>query len=351
VTFARDLLGRGPGVATASLLIGQSLAPSTQHAYQRLWRKFGEFCRTAHREELPATPATVCAFLGRLFETEAVRGTSLRPYVAAIGAQHRRFGLPDPTTNELVVLARRGFAAADARRRTGAPPRSAAYPANAAAFCLGQALAATTGRVLRYWAAVCVGFLLSARPGSVLGLAPADVRVEPTWVTLQLRIFKYGTSGVAPRISLLIPTAGPGDPIRQLFIRLVATPRAAGHASATSPWFQRGDLADATAAGLRAVSAHPPPGARFTPRSLRSGGITAAYSVGVPMERIMRLSNHSSVAVVIRHYLDPLVPPSPAARVFFSRFVPSHPSRSLPLPAAPVSPSIGNPRPAEPASP
>jgi hypothetical protein len=37
---------------------------------------------------------------------------------------------------------------------------------------------------------------------------------------------------------------------------------------------------------------------------LRSGGITAAYAVGVPLERIMRLSNHASLAVVMRHYLD-----------------------------------------------
>jgi hypothetical protein len=78
---------------------------------------------------------------------------------------------------------------------------------------------------------------------------------------------------------------------------------------------------------------------------LRSGGITAAYAVGVPLERIMRLSNHASLAVVMRHYLDPLVPPTPAARVFFQRFVPS--SRSLPLPAAPVSLSVGNPSAAE----
>jgi hypothetical protein len=188
-------------------------------------------------------------------------------------------------------------------------------------------------------------------PGSILGQAPADVRVNPSEVALQLRIFKYGTSGVAPRVSLVIPTAGPGDPIRRLFVRLLADSRAAGHSTTSTPWFQRGDLVAATAAGLRGVAAQPPPGARFTPRSLRSGGITAAYSVGVPLERIMRLSNHSNAAVVMRHYLDPLVPPSTAARVFFSRFVPSHTSRSLPWPAPPVAPSFGNPRPAEPVSP
>jgi hypothetical protein len=319
VTFAQAVLGRGQGVAAAATLIGQSLAPSTQGAYQRLWVAFAAFCRVTGRNALPASPATVCAYLGTLFEGGSIRGQSLRPYVAAIGAQHRRLVLSDPTCHELVKLARRGFVAADARRRSGAPLRSAAYPATAAMFCLNRALAAVDTPSLRFWSVVSVGFLLSTRPASVLALSPDAVRVTATAVTLELRVFKYGESGFHPRVSLLVPTAVACDPIRSLFLRLLAsTPVSA----AATPWFTYRDLVAATAAGLQGVSARPPPGARFTPRSLRSGGITAAYAVGVPLERIMRLSNHASAAVVMRHYLDPLVPPTPAARVFFQRFVP-----------------------------
>mgnify|MGYP003476553559 FL=1 len=99
------------------------------------------------------------------------------------------------------------------------------------------------------------------------------------------------------------------------------------------------DLFGATAAGVRAVGAIAPPGTHYTPRSLRSGGIKAAYAAGVPLERIMRVSNHVSTAVVLRHYLDPLVAPTPAARVFIDRFLPA--ARVLPVPAAPVSLSVG----------
>jgi hypothetical protein len=303
---------------------------------------FDDFCRVAGRSALPASPATVCAYLGTLFEAGTIRGQSLRPYVAAIGAQHRRLCQPDPTSHELVKLARRGFAAADARRRSGAPLRSAAYPATAAAFCLTRALSAADTPDFRFWAVVCVGFLISARPASVLALSPEAVRISGAAVSLELRVFKYGESGSSPRVSLLIPTTGDDDPIRRLFLRLLASSPAVAFAT---PFFSYSDLVAATADGLRGVAARPPPGTRFTPRSLRSGGITAAYAVGVPLERIMRLSNHASLAVVMRHYLDPLVPPTPAARVFFQRFVPS--SRSLPLPAAPVSPSVGNPSAAE----
>jgi hypothetical protein len=337
------VLGSGPGVDSAAELIGQSLAPSTQSAYQRLWIAFGEFCRTSCRTALPASPATVCAFLGTLFESGRVRGFSIRPYVAAIGAQHRRLALTDPTAHELVKLARRGYAAADARRHTGAPLRSAAYPAAAARFCLDRALDASD--TLRYWAVVFVGFLLAARPASVLALSADAICIIPSAVLAELRVFKYGESGFAPRVSLSIPTTGDRDPVRLLFLKLFS---ATAPSQTAFPWFTRLDLVSATAAGLRHVSAAPPPGARFTTRSLRSGGITAAYSVGVPLERIMRLSNHSSTAVVMRYYLDPLVSPSADARVFFLRFVRT--PHSPHLPAAPVSPYVGNPRAAEPST-
>jgi hypothetical protein len=153
------------------------------------------------------------------------------------------------------------------------------------------------------------------------------VRVFSTAIMLELRIFKYGESGSSPRVPLLIPTTGDDEPFRRLFLRLLGcTPE-----SAAAPWFNQPDLVAATAAGLCGVAARPHPGARFAPRSLRSCGIIAAYAVGVPLERKMELSNHASAAVVMRHYLDPLMPPTQAARVFFQRFVPSSLSLSASL--------------------
>jgi hypothetical protein len=125
--LAQSVLGFGPGVSAAELL-GQALAPTTSASYQRLWVLFKQFCASAQRCALPASPATVCAYLGTLFGGGRLRGTSIHPYIAAIGAQRRRLSLVAPTSHTLVVMARRGFAAADARRRTGAPLRSAAHP-------------------------------------------------------------------------------------------------------------------------------------------------------------------------------------------------------------------------------
>jgi hypothetical protein len=187
-----------------------------------LWVLFERFCALAQRPALPASLATVCAYLGTLFDGGRLRGTSIRPYVATIGAQHRRLALADPTSHTLVGLARRGFAAADARRSTGAPLRSAAYPAHAALYCLNAALAAASSAELRFWAAVAVGFLICTRPASLAGLTPDAVRLEPAAIQVELRVFKYGTSGHAPRVALYLPTEGASDPIHRLFGRLLA---------------------------------------------------------------------------------------------------------------------------------
>jgi hypothetical protein len=44
----------------------------------------------------------------------------------------------------------------------------------------------------------------------------------------------------------------------------------------------------------------PPRGSEYTPRSLRSEGISAAYAEGVVLPAIMRLSNHASTMTVHR---------------------------------------------------
>jgi hypothetical protein len=83
--------------------------------------------------------------------------------------------------------------------------------------------AAQTTVLLRYWAAVAVEFLLNARPASICGLSAGAVRLEHDAVLVELRIFKYGSSGYAPRVALCIPVGEESDEIRRLFGILLAT--------------------------------------------------------------------------------------------------------------------------------
>jgi hypothetical protein len=143
--------------------------------------------------------------------------------------------------------------------------------------------------------------------------------------TSRLRVFKGDGAGVRPGRSISVQ----------------AHSRAA---SATSYiWWLRGfslplhprrleffstDLPSSLVAASQAVSAvlrlgtcRASPGTAFSGRSLRSGGITAAYAHGLPLARIMAISGHRVASTVHLHYLDALVPPSSSAARFFDRFL------------------------------
>jgi integrase len=270
---------------------------------------------------MPAAPATVACYLGILYASGRVRGGSIRPYLGAIGSQHRRCGFVDPTDDPLVQSTRRGYRACD-QARVGAPAtRSGPLHARCALRALQLALSSEPPAHLQYWGLVALGFLLCSRPTAVRLLERDDVDVQLHAITLQMRIFKGSETGVVPRVAIRIPIpAVPGpahDPVYRLVARLVA---------ATSPAAPR-LFPHATAASVHAsvqqlVSSEAPPrGTKYTPRSLRSGGISAAYAEGVGLPAIMRLSNHASATTVHRYYLDALLPASEAGRTFFRRFL------------------------------
>lgn len=174
---------------------------------------------------------------------------------------------------------------------------------------------------------LALNFLICARPASVRELLATDVRIKEDVIEVQLRRFKYAETGVVPRIALRIPLTGPYDEIGQLFSRLVTSAPPSGF---IFPDCTRRKSAPASFLG-RAMSALiaetgtiAPLGFKFTPRSLRSGGMSAAYATGLPLELVMRLSNHTDEQVVRRHYLDPQTVATTHSALFFSRFKPPH---------------------------
>lgn len=180
---------------------------------------------------LPASPTTVSRYLGHLFDRNTVRGTSLRPYVAAIGTQHRRFGMDDPTKYPLVVATRQDYMANDARRGLGPPLRSALLPAEQAKVALRRALSYTSRNTLVRWGIIAVGFLLCARPTSIRSLRRCDVSFDLNVIKVKITQFKYGERGTSLRIALRIPYQSTrSDPIVDLIRRLCrAAPSGTSH--------------------------------------------------------------------------------------------------------------------------
>ncbi|PXF46029.1 hypothetical protein BWQ96_04204 [Gracilariopsis chorda] len=156
-------------------------------------------------------------------------------------------------------------------------------------------------------------------------LCRQDVKLAEDDITLQMRVFRYGETAFAPRIALYIPRCSGPDSAGCIYTLIASLVRAT-----TAPhfWLFPGttDSQPASTASVAAApivfteNTAPPSGSQFTVRSLRSGGISEAYAAGVPLPVIMRLSNHHSEAVVHKHYLDALMPSTPAARLFFARF-------------------------------
>src|SRR5215213_6507041 len=93
-----------------------SKAANTVRAYRSAYADFCKWCATVEQSSLPATPATLAAYLAALAERGLKAGT-IRHRVAAIGQAHIAAGHPSPTTDFRVKAVHAGI-----RRRLGTRP-------------------------------------------------------------------------------------------------------------------------------------------------------------------------------------------------------------------------------------
>jgi hypothetical protein len=225
---------------------------------------------------------------------------------------HVRAGLVSPTEDPVITSIRTGFKRATADR-VSSRPSSVALPATLGALALKTALRAARPVPAT---AIAVGFFLALRPMSIQGLYPEDFTLTPSAAFIRLRREKGNAGHRSDRV-LRVPLASSSDPIFQLLTKLSLY----RHGKPLFP-FDGARLNRSIRRISQRGSLLPPPLGRFTCRSLRSGCISAAHAIGVPLARIMALSGHSSSQVLIRHYLDASIAPCLSARDLFGRFLP-----------------------------
>lgn len=138
-----------------------------QAAHKRHWEAFVSFCEVDLAVPIPTNLATVACYLGFLFDKGTIRGGYIRPYIAAIGAQHLLCGLSGPTADPLVSSTNRGYVANDASRRKGAPLRSAPLLSTVVLRALHQALSSTNMELLRRSEVLVVGSLIYYQPTAI----------------------------------------------------------------------------------------------------------------------------------------------------------------------------------------
>jgi hypothetical protein len=222
---------------------------------------------------------------------------------------HTREGFPSPTEDPVIAALRAGYTQATADR-VASRPSSVALPAALGHLALTRAVRSRRSTIE---AEIAVRFLFALRPMSISGLQSDDLSLTATNAFIRLRREKGNRGHRRDRV-LRFPLSITLDVVSKLLTSL-------SQCEAGTPLlpFSAALLNSHLIRLSRKSDQPPPPLGRFTCRSLRSGCISAAHTIGIPHARIMALSGQSSPQVLIRHYLDASIAPCSSAREMFGR--------------------------------
>lgn len=162
------------GLEAAAELADAAVAPSTRSTYDRAFRRFEVWAGGHGLSALPATRATVAAYMG-LLHRRLLTPSRIGVVMSAIAWHHQRAGLPNPTLDDRLKLAMKG-----ARRKDAARPRRKAHA------ILAKDPGGLPGELHRLASAVEGGDLVALRDRAVilLGFAGAFRRSELAALTL-----------------------------------------------------------------------------------------------------------------------------------------------------------------------
>jgi integrase len=277
---------------TAQDLAQKAAAPATLRAYQADWSHYAAWCARLGFVPVPATPATVGAYLASLAETHAP--TTIRRRLSALGKMHRFNDLPWNPAHRDIQGPLQGLL-----RTRGRPVRKAA----ALSLAMLRQLVATcdnSPRGRRDRALLLFGFAGALRRSELVALQVDDVAPVAGGLRLRIRRAKTDQAGQGAEIGLPRGKYAETCPVLAFDAWQAVAKRQAG------PLFRRistrGNIGDAPLHpdAVRRILAHRARMAGFSPdgfdrlsaHALRVGFITEAYGKGVRDEDIMRHTRH-----------------------------------------------------------
>lgn len=261
---------------------------------------FSRWCEERHLSPLPATAATLAAFLA----CEAKRGSrpsSIARRIAGIRHAHLLAGHQPPTQSEMVKATIRGI-----RKTIGtAPKRKAPLTAD----CVRAMVAASSRNLigLRDRALLLIGFAGALRRSELVGLDVADLKQSKAGLRLRIRASKTDQEQRGDTVAIAL-----GSTICPI-VALNEWLTAAGidHGPVFRPVFKGGRVASARLSD-RAVAEIVKNYARrldldptlFSGHSLRAGFLTSAAQRGASIFKMMDVSRHRSVDTLSEYVRD-----------------------------------------------
>ena len=322
-----------PGAMAAAHLLAHGRRPGTLNSYEGKFDRFFRFCTDVQASQgfptlspMPATSSSVLLYLGWLQEEDKFHARSLQPYLSAINQAHVDFGFPPPAVGQLVRLVRRGFG--EVEGETSAAVRRVPLPASVALRILRLGLDSPSATTIRACACLVVQFLWFARADTGIHLRDGHVGIGEFGVTLTERTKTISRHLSAPVTRPFHAGWDPDGLVLRLLRRWLSV---RGPVSQDAYfWALPGEaLASAWTSALingwlqeilSALGVTPPLGCAWTSHSLRSGGASAAFALGVELLVIMNWGLWSTLDS-LHLYIDVLVKSDVAAALFFGHLL------------------------------
>lgn len=290
-----------PSLEQVRAFVRASKSASTIRGYRADWRHFCEWCEGHKLGPLPASSATVAAYIAEC--AEHLKPGSIQRRLNAIAEAHKAVGLDSPTAAGIVKNTMKGikrtFGTAALQKAPALTDDIKAMVEVADAGLIG----------LRDRALILLGFAGAFRRSEVVGLDVGDCGFGKDGLTVTLRRSKTDQDGQGRKIGIPYGSNPDTCPVRVLQAWLVQAALTGGavfrsinrHGQTQAGRLSPADVARvvkklAERAGLDA--------SKYAGHSLRAGHATAAAIAGASERSIMYQTGHRSVQTVRRYIRD-----------------------------------------------
>lgn len=274
--------------AITAARLRDSVPENTRLAYERIRNAFEGWCRNTGRVALPATDATLTAYVSAMI-TAGYAPSTIGQAIGGIRKMHRVAGYPGRPDTEASIQLLRGYRrerAANGDREDKAPP---ILPDTLRTMIGVLDLSSPAG--MRDRLVLILGFTMMARRSELGALQLSDVRETEQGIEITLRTSKTDKESKGAIVAIPPASHPELDPVR-----LVRDWKAylAGLGITDGPLLRRvtkdgkvlGGISPASINSIvrrLAVKAKLPDAEEYCAHGLRAGGMTASLQAGIPL--------------------------------------------------------------------